>query len=1076
MDSIDPQTTYHDKQWTADGNARHQPITSSPQTTLVDDLIDPALPAGTTTRPMVFEPPRTPPSGVKPLGTLFGGRLGRDLDLVEIAHDRTAQALFDTLDIPWGVQYEIARGVLNGEWDWAAVTRDRLLQLRASDEQCAPRARDVLLGRDGRGRPPTLARVAAFRELDLEQKALLEGRGRGLGLMGPWEEEGLAEDWFGGKIQQVLRLSRASSSQGGLPFEFRLQPMEQRRSYRLARRLGSRRILQVRFEKEFGDPAKEGEGGVAEFLARSKFVLCGRVYVPFASKDGSAYMVEVDEDYQRRAREACGDQYRLSLEELIESENPWVMNSNQPITKWVTRFSLSFSTSIPAVEFDEENMFLIEDEYATGWDRSSGSPPAEQIMTDGCGFINRTALTQIAKRFKLAHGMPTAIQGRIAGAKGMWMLHPYDDDDAPRIWIRASQNKIKLPRLERWHRILDLLKFAQPPTASGFDLSEQAVLNLAHNGVPDSAFETLTADGLRARTEPFLNWDLHPAALWKAVSDIGNVTGSRRVRGSQVFHRLVSAYRQTGADADVLGGVEDAEVDEQLEAMTMGRDPYSGAPRAMHEVACELIQAGFRPQTNDALRDKLEKILEMTCQAAVEEYRVPVPDSRGMNAFVVPDPLGVLKEGEIFYKASESFLDPQTSTLVSYIEGEVIVGRYPIRLPSDVRKVTAVNIAALHKFTDVIIVPTVGERSLVSLLSGGDCDGDILFLLRGIFAKDFTNCSYSEPTRDFMERNFEKERETIADFCARVGSTQRLHDPASAAGEKQAALARVFLAELGDSKVGLYSVYHDKAIAKLGYGAPETLRIAHMFNTLLDAKKTGVRVKPDVAAADSAQFGGPPVSDKEKPHVLRALRGAACHTKGQIMGEFARMGEEWARKIERALAVPNADRDQDLLAPRARVARILSREVAIVDAHVKAIYPLWLSKWRRPPGWMPEHVERSAPRKKKGKGEKKDDMLEVTKAFWAICDDNEGQSEDACGDADGLSVLRATGALPAVLASCAYTAHQSGYFPYSVAFRELCRIKAQAVGDLPCIRAVDEVKTIPASAMPYLGLEDAEAW
>ena len=140
----------------------------------------------------------------------------------------------------------------------------------------------------------------------------------------------------------------------------------------------------------------------------------------------------------------------------------------------MTRFSLSFSTSLPAVEFAEENMFLIEDECesssvllsaalklfimscadATGWDRSSGSPPAEQTMTDGCGSINRAALTDIGRRFSLPHGMPTAVQGRVAGAKGMFLLHPYDKHPEPRVWIRDSQNKIKLPKLRFLRRCL----------------------------------------------------------------------------------------------------------------------------------------------------------------------------------------------------------------------------------------------------------------------------------------------------------------------------------------------------------------------------------------------------------------------------------------------------------------------------------------------------------------------------------------------------------------------------------------------------------------------------------------------
>ncbi|KAI4523086.1 hypothetical protein K525DRAFT_361417 [Schizophyllum commune Loenen D] len=990
----------------------------------------------------------------------------------------------DSMDAPWGVQYELARGVLAGDWSWSDVTRERLVALRAlspdspalSNERHAPRVREALLGKLG-ARSPKTTRVAAFRELDLEQAALVEGKGRGLGLMGPWEEKGSAEDYFGGKIQQVVRLTREGEGKGKGAFRFWLLPMQaQRRSYRLARRLGSRRILQVRLDKEYGnnkggkdkgkDKAKEGEEeeeevGVAEFLAQSKFVLCGRVFVPYASKDGSAYLVEVDEDYERRARVGCGDQYRLSLEKLIESENPWVTNCNQPITKWVTRFSLSFSTSIPAVQFAEENMFLIEDEYATGWDRSSGSPPAEQTMTDGCGFINRAALTDIGRRFSLPYGMPTAVQGRVAGAKGMFLLHPYDKHPEPRVWIRDSQNKIKLPKLERWHRILDLLKFAQQPNPEGFDLSEQAVLNLSHNGVHTEDFTILAQNGLRERAAPLLNWTQPAGALWKAVSDIGNVTGSRRVRGSQVMHRLVSGYRQTGVDEDLPTGDED-----QMEAALTGRDPYSGAPRSVHEQVVEMLQAGFKPQECEYLRIKMKKVLDMVCQSAVEDYRVPVPDSRGLNAFVVPDPLGVLNEDEIFYMPSPSFMDPKEQVMVQAVEGEVIIATlrmpssYPIRLPSDLRKVKAVNRPALHQYTNVIIVPTVGERSLVSLLSGGD----ILFMLRGIFTKNFVNRPYSEPTPDFMTRNFEKERETIADFCGRVAQY-------ASHAEKQAALARVFLAELGDSKVGIYSMYHDMAIAEHGYGAPETVRIAHMFNTLLDAKKTGVRVKPHVLVEDMKRYKGE-VAETKKPHVLRALRSVARQTKGEVLSEFAQMS-----------ASTSDAPDSDLLEPRRRCLSVscLADEVAVLDAHVQAIHAEWLDKLHGPEqAWkLPGHIELDEPQKTKKKkrkpGEaKEDDMLVVTRAFASVR--NEERYTNG-GEEDHLQLLRATGALDAVLASCAYTARPTGYYAFTVAFGELCRAKAKAVGDVACIRSVDEVKTIPSSALPYLmGEDEDDGW
>lgn len=50
--------------------------------------------------------------------------------IVLIAHDQNVQRMFDELRIPWGVQYEIARGITSGRWDWEEVTRDKLKCLR----------------------------------------------------------------------------------------------------------------------------------------------------------------------------------------------------------------------------------------------------------------------------------------------------------------------------------------------------------------------------------------------------------------------------------------------------------------------------------------------------------------------------------------------------------------------------------------------------------------------------------------------------------------------------------------------------------------------------------------------------------------------------------------------------------------------------------------------------------------------------------------------------------------------------------------------------------------------------------
>ena len=42
------------------------------------------------------------------------------------------------------------------------------------------------------------------REYDREQDAIVENRGRGMGLMGTW---GKVDDWYGGRIQQIVHAS-----------------------------------------------------------------------------------------------------------------------------------------------------------------------------------------------------------------------------------------------------------------------------------------------------------------------------------------------------------------------------------------------------------------------------------------------------------------------------------------------------------------------------------------------------------------------------------------------------------------------------------------------------------------------------------------------------------------------------------------------------------------------------------------------------------------------------------------------------------------------------------------------------
>lgn len=90
----------------------------------------------------------------------------------------------------------------------------------------------------------------------------------------------------------------------------------------------------------------------------------------------------------------------------------------------------------------------------------------------------------------------------------------------------------------------------------------------------------------------------------------------------------------------------------------------------------------------------------------------------------VADPTGTLKEGEVSLHFSRGLEDPRTKRRPNYIEGDILVARNPAQLPSDIQKVRAVYNEQLRELKDVIVFSAQGLRSLASLLSGGDYDGD----------------------------------------------------------------------------------------------------------------------------------------------------------------------------------------------------------------------------------------------------------------------------------------------------------------------------------------------------------------
>ncbi|THH11616.1 hypothetical protein EW145_g546 [Phellinidium pouzarii] len=808
-----------------------------------------------------------------------------------IAHDKQVQALFDKYVISKGVQFEIARGVTQHWWTWSDITEDKIRQLTGSNAEKAGKVMNII----GTGNPKqTLSpsviatRQKIYAELDREHLALMEGCERGLGLMGPWQGE---DNWFGGRVQLNARLTISKTKDQQSHFSVSLESFGYGKSNRATRYATSLSILQLKIEKDAKWKFKES---LIDFLAQ-RFVICG----------------QLNEDFERRAVQSLGDHFRRSYDTFIRWHNSLEMNKEQPISKWATRWALSLSTSQPVVEFEPQNIYLnIPDVYAEGEEHRT-----ETIMTDGCGFINQSALVLIAKAVN-AH-CQVLVQGRIAGSKGLWQLHPdlqhRSLDEPPKIWIRDSQIKVKLPPTNEWERsqrIFDLVRIQRLTVPSS--LYMQTIQNMSHNGVEDKVFEDLLEAGLKKEIGGLITWEGPNARirLAKAVENAGGIIGSRlsRLAGSEA--RLYGYVRDEQED--------DGDGEEDTVSGLIERDVLSGHPTRLYESTRELLQAGFSPLENALLRDNLKQIIKNVIDNCLEQYHIPV--SLSAEAFIMPDPFGKLKKDQIYFRSTKCINDPMTSTDPYTFNGPVLLTRNPTRVASDIRKVTAVSCDELLAYTDVIIFSTKGND--LGYLGGGDYDGDtVTIIAEPSLVNSFTNSPVVDEPKNLRDR-FEREVERVSSFLFRV------KDMPVQLMERE--LCKKLLHGLSESKVGLYSQFHDNAVYYLGYDHPETIMLAYMFTTCLDASKTGLRVKGDVFSSDGKAWNMPrpgcmQKSDEQQRNLMSGYN-TAHRSRPKKLGTFVleslkRSGEalqkaaliEYDNLCDRAERSPR--KDPDLVKP-----------------------------------------------------------------------------------------------------------------------------------------------------------------
>jgi len=429
-------------------------------------------------------------------------------------------------------------------------------------------------------------------------------------------------------------------------------------------------------------------------------------------------------------------------------------------------------------------------------------------------------------------------------------------------------------------------------------------------------------------------------------------------------------------------------------------------------------------------------------ESAIEKYRIPLQES--ISAFVIPDPLGVLQEGQIYYCSSQPLKDNSTQTLFTVLKGPVLIGRYPVRLACDIQLVTAVDIPQLSEWSDVVIVSTKGERSAANILSGGDYDGDELFIIREeCLVKPFKNKPFVPEPENLQQECFEVNAETVDGFLQRTVILS--------ASNSQWEFQHALLSGLNDSKMKLYSGFHEYSMFRYGYDHINTVKMAYMFGITLDSAKTGLKVKQSVFREHRAKFQQEIPLDAD--FILNKLMIAA-RTKGdELLQNYDRIKHRDELGDLKQLWDDARKHAEDFEAQRNDA--VFREELKIVMDHVKKAFEDWCSACRKNDD--KEEKGRQKKKRRRSRNDQEDPMLGVARFY-------------SQGPAD-VSFLQDVQRLKA-----SYATSLNIKFALAVAFQVVCDIKAKASanGYAPSLRMFDELKNMAPAALRVLAADQED--
>ncbi|ORD99367.1 RDR1 [Hepatospora eriocheir] len=363
--------------------------------------------------------------------------------------------------------------------------------------------------------------------------------------------------------------------------------------------------------------------------------------------------------------------YDYKLDRLVGADyiKDWLgeFKNIKVMGKYAVRIAQFFSSTTPTI--DVEKYITIPDIEKNGY-----------CYTDGIGLCNGKIMYEVKNKLKL-NFLPSALQIRFAGCKGVIVYHSFLDD------INENNKELK-----DW-LIRNDLKFNNLIFNSKLNPNELVSDKLSND-----------------ESKNFIDLIVR-SSMNKFNSSHRNLEVCRPAKSNEFFlnRQIIMILEGLGIPKEVFIKLQDIYILDVIKEVT--EDPNSFIAKHSPYFKKNSISLEF-----SFFRKLLVSIINNIFDDLNKKSRIKV--SEGRSAIGVTDELAILEEDEIFLMYKDYF---------KYVvaEGIAILAKNPCVHPGDIRVVKCVDRKELYYLKEVVVFSQKGDRPLFNQASGSDLDGDI---------------------------------------------------------------------------------------------------------------------------------------------------------------------------------------------------------------------------------------------------------------------------------------------------------------------------------------------------------------